>query len=497
VRIALVNPITRLSQGYHTIGRFIPQLGLQVLANRVPAGHQVDIIDEIFGPECTAQRVRKGQYDLVAVTGYTSGASRAYEIAAQARGEGIPTIMGGPHASAMPAEAAAHFDSVAVGECDEIWPGILADAAAGRLQKNYTGGMPELVNGLGAARQDLDPINGKYQVSCIQTSRGCPVGCDFCGVTKFNGPNIRRRPIDEVVAEWNQTTKPFIFMVDDNFFGVSKAQADWAKQCLRRLAQRGNKRRLWFSQTTVNMGDDAEGLDLAYKAGCRGMLVGFETFNRENLASFHKALNRNNLERYEELVNGFHRGRIAVMGCFIIGGDADDENTAAFTLQEARRLGIDITQITNLTPLPGTKLYDTWMAEGRITATNYPADWETYTFTDTVFTPAKMSARQLDQSIFEIRSLAATQPWVWPRMIRSLILNRSLTTALFVFGMNRGWKRMARKQVARDSARFGAVQKDSDRFRRLKSAFGWRLVFGYKPPQANQPAASDQSPAKP
>jgi hypothetical protein len=51
VRIALVNPVTRRTQGYHTVGSYIPQLGLQVLAELVPAEHEVDIIDEVFGPE--------------------------------------------------------------------------------------------------------------------------------------------------------------------------------------------------------------------------------------------------------------------------------------------------------------------------------------------------------------------------------------------------------------------------------------------------------------
>ncbi len=476
MRIALINPITRLNQGYHTIGTYIPQLGLQVLANLVGPEHQADIIDEIFGPECTTQRVRRGQYDLVAVTGYTSGATRAYEIAAQARSEGLPVIMGGPHASAVPDEAAEHFDSVAVGECDEIWPGILADAAAGRLQKRYRGGLPQLVNGIGTARQELDPINGKYDVSCIQTSRGCPVGCEYCGVTEFNGPVIRRRPIEEIVAEWNRTTKKFVFVVDDNFFGVGPKHAEWAKQLLARMVEKGNKRRLWFSQTTINMGDDAEGMRLAYRAGCRGMLVGFETFNRENLKDYHKGINRNNLDRYQELIGGFHRGGIALFGGFIVGADADDEFTVADTLAQATRLGIDIIQLTNLTPLPGTKMYDHMMKEGRIVATNYPSDWERYTFTDTVFTPRLMSARTLDETIYEMRYLAATRAWVWSKTLRALVLNRSLTTALFVHGMNKGWKRLAKRQVPRDAARFGAIRRDSSRWRRLVETFRrrWR-----------------------
>ena len=467
MRIALINPVARRCQGYHTIGSFMPQLGLQVLANRVPAPHTVDIIDEIFGFDCVDQNIRAGKYDLVGLTSYTSGATRAYEIADQCRAEGIPCIMGGPHASAMPAEAGRYFDSVAVGECDEIWPQIIEDTAAGKLQKVYHGQLSEMVDGIGTASQELQPINGDYTVGAIQTSRGCPVGCEYCSVTTFNGAPIRRRPIDEIVDEWNRTNKNFIFVVDDNFFGVGEKHAAWAKELLREIIKRG-KKRLWFSQTTINMGDDREGLRLARQAGCCGMLIGFETFNPQNLKDYHKGINAKNLDRYQDLINGFHSCGISVFGGFIIGADADDVKTVVETAEQASRLGVDTIQITNLTPLPGTKMYDRFLEEGRIFATNYPEDWERYTFVETVYNPKLLSARKLDEAIYELRHVAATQPWVWKRTLNTLLRTRSLTSALFIHGMNTGWKRMAKRQVVKDEERFGFKPNGNARTRRLR-----------------------------
>jgi radical SAM superfamily enzyme YgiQ (UPF0313 family) len=471
VRVALVNPISRRSEGYHTLGSLIPQLGLQVLAQLVPPGHQVELIDEVFGTAPTETLLAQGRYDLVGVTGYSSGATRAYEIAAACRRHGLPTIMGGPHASACPDEAAPHFDSVAIGECDEIWPQIVDDAAAGRLQPRYHGRLSNLDDkGLGRASQLLRPINGQYDVSAIQTSRGCPVGCEYCSVTLYNGPEIRRRRIADIVDEWNQTPKKFIFVVDDNFFGVGPKHAEWAKELLRAIIKHG-QRRLWFSQTTINMGDDPEGLRLAYKAGCRGMLVGFETFNARALKAYHKGINRNNLARYQELVNGFHRAGISVFGGFIIGADEDTPETVADTAVQAVRMGVDIIQITNLTPLPGTRMYDRFKAEGRLVAMSYPEDWERYTFTETVYRPAQMTARELDEAIFELRYAAARQSWVVKRAIRTFFRTRSLTTALFVLGMNRGWKRMAKSQVPVDAQRYGLVPQPSARMQRVLDSF--------------------------
>lgn len=475
MRIALVNPITRRSQGYHTIGTYIPQLGLQVLARLVPPEHQVDLIDEVFGTDDTFRLLQSGHYDLVGVTAYTSGATRAYEIAAFCREHGVATIMGGPHASACPDEAGQHFTSVATGECDAIWPQIVEDAATGRLQPRYTGMLSDLEStGYGRGRQNLPPLNGRYDVAAIQTSRGCPVGCEYCSVTQFNGPAIRRRPIADILDEWNALSQRFVFVVDDNFFGVGPKHAEWAKELLRALIKHG-RRRLWFSQTTINMGEDAEGLRLAYQAGCRGMLVGFESFNAEALKSYHKGINRKNLSNYPVLIRGFHRAGIAVFGGFIIGSDQDTPETVAETALQAVEIGIDIIQITNLTPLPGTRYFDRLRDAGRLLTSSYPQDWERFTFTETVYQPANMTAQQLDEAIYELRHAAATRNWVWKRAIRTLLRTHSISTALFVQGMNAGWKRMARIQAPHDAERYGFAPRPSERLQKIVQSFRMNL----------------------
>jgi len=473
MKIALVNPVARRCQGYHTTGTFMPQLGLQVLANLVSEPHQVDIIDEIFGAEQTPGLLTSGGYDLVGMTAYTSGATRAYELAGVCRANGIPCIMGGPHAWAVPDEAAEYFDSVAIGECDGIWPAIIEDAAAGELKPRYEGSLPDLSSGLGRASQGLDPINGKYDIGCIQTSRGCPIGCDFCSVTLFNGREIRRRPIDDIIEEWNSSDKPFMFVVDDNFYGVGEKHAEWAKELMRQIIKRGKKRH-WFSQTSINMGRDVEGLKLAHKAGCCAMLVGLETFNPANLKEYSKGLNTKLVEEYRQLIDGFHTAGLAMFGCFIMGADEDTEDVVADTALKGVQIGVDIMQITNLTPLPGTKLYKRWLEEGRIHATNYPQDWERYTFVETVYDPAKMTAQRLDEMIYEMRLAAANEPWVWKRTLKTLLRTRSIPTSVFVHQTNAGWKKLAKAQVPLDRERFGYDPGDSERTRKLHKAFSLR-----------------------
>ena len=113
-------------------------------------------------------------------------------------------------------------------------------------------------------------------------------------------------------------------------------------------------------------------------------------------------------------------------------------------------------------------MYQRYMGDGRIFATDYPEDWERYTFVETVYHPANMSAVQLDETIYELRHIAAKVPWVWKRSLRTLWRTRSLTSTLFVHGMNKGWKRLAKIQAPLDAQRFHLTPTESTRTTRIR-----------------------------
>src|SRR5688572_32310596 len=72
--------------------------------------------------------------DLVALTVETYTARRAYQIATAYRRRGVPVVMGGYHPTFCPEEVLRHADAVAIGDADELWPQIVADAEAGMLK---------------------------------------------------------------------------------------------------------------------------------------------------------------------------------------------------------------------------------------------------------------------------------------------------------------------------------------------------------------------------
>jgi radical SAM superfamily enzyme YgiQ (UPF0313 family) len=114
-----------------------PSLALLMLASLTPEGHQVQIQDENI-----TSLLLNDDPDLVGITVNVDTSARAYKIAAHYRERGVKVILGGIHASANPAEALRHADAVCVGEAENLWAGILADAASGHLRSIYRSSTP-------------------------------------------------------------------------------------------------------------------------------------------------------------------------------------------------------------------------------------------------------------------------------------------------------------------------------------------------------------------
>src|SRR5689334_25448588 len=90
--------------------------------------------------------------DLVAITTPTPSALHAYRLARAFRRRGIPVAIGGPHATALPQEAARHADAVVVGEAEDTWPRLLDDARRRRFAPIYTSTRRASLAGMPAPR---------------------------------------------------------------------------------------------------------------------------------------------------------------------------------------------------------------------------------------------------------------------------------------------------------------------------------------------------------
>lgn len=372
MRVLLVVP--RIHGGAFHI---CPSLGIYSLAALTPPGVEVSVVDENvdrldFEQEC----------DLVGITAMTPSVNRAYAIADRFRSRGTAVVLGGFHPSLMPDEAIGHADSVCIGEAEGIWPRMLADHAAGRLQRFYRRDTHADLAGLPFPRRDLMRRRVYRVPNTIETGRGCPFRCNFCSVTTLFGNRYRFRPVEEVVREVRTLPGRLMFIVDDNCVG----SLSHARELFAALIPCGKR---WVGQASLNLARDRKLLRLAARSGCIGLFVGFESVSEQSLKEAGKS--HNDVARYLEDVQRIRDHGIGVHGAFIFGFDSDDEGVFDQTIDFVRRSRMDSASFSTLTPFPGTPVFDRLKAEGRLLT----YDWSRYG--GAVFRPKLMSLETLNK----------------------------------------------------------------------------------------------------
>ncbi len=421
MKILLVNPSCVAESGRdlysaHLIGplsSFQPNskmtlglpLALPTLAAHTPPEHTVIIVDEEIEIIDFDQPV-----DLVGITAMTFKARRAYQIAEEFRSRGVPVVMGGIHASMCPEEAAARVDAVVIGEAEELWPQVLADTAAGRLKKRYqAANFPDLRQSL-PPRYDLVK-NRQYLFSYLQTSRGCPFDCHFCTVTQQNGRVVRKKSVDQVLAEldlalrWNskrqfrmidrasgrkRTFVGQIALIDDNF-AIDREHALGICAALRDYQDRHDLIFIWYTQVNFTVGFDQELLRALADAHCQHLFIGFESLDPGTLQQMNKSMN--NPARYGEAIRNIQSHGIRVVYSTIVGDDGTTPESAESLTGFIERSDVFHVLLNILTPYPGTALRRELEGEKRLLDENP----QLYNIRNVVFRPRRLTPRQLNE----------------------------------------------------------------------------------------------------
>ncbi|MFC1497844.1 B12-binding domain-containing radical SAM protein [Verrucomicrobiota bacterium] len=407
----------------------MPPLALGYVAALTPPSWKIKIVDEYTDKLDLNEKV-----DLVGISTYSVNANRAYELASKFRKRGVAVVLGGIHASMVPQEASEYADAIVVGEAESIWPKVISDFEKGNLQKTYHGERLSLEN-LPVPRRDL--ISDKYEMDVIQTTRGCPFGCEFCSVTAFNGAEYRMRPVDEVLDELQQIKKKLVYFIDDNFLGIGHDNGKRALDiCKGMISKRLNK--IWVTQASINIGSCNELLRYAYKSGCRAIYIGFESIIPETLQEMKKTVNlRIGIDGCKKAIRNIHAHGICVIGAFIFGNDHDDVTVFKKTLDFINETGIDVAQLGILTPFPGTKLFKKLHKENRIISNIFPDDWNKCDTDHIMFMPKNLDIIELTRGMDYLARKIFTPKTALSRAVKSFIRTKSITGAFLSYNFNK------------------------------------------------------------
>jgi radical SAM superfamily enzyme YgiQ (UPF0313 family) len=332
--------------------------------------------------------------DLAAINVESYSARRAYQIAKRYRDKGVPVVMGGFHATLMPEEAMEYADAVVVGAGEPVWPTLLEDFQKGRLKPKYTGNNGNSFPGVLPDRSIYK--DKKYtKVTLIEAGRGCPHHCEFCSICQFFNRKYFPRPIEDVVNEIKSLKAKHVFFIDDNLV----VNREHTKELLKALIP---MKLIWVGQVSLTVAKDPEILALMKESGCNGVLIGFESLNKENLLAMGKNINAV-VEDYNESLKIFRKYRFAIYATFLFGYDHDTEKS----FQESLKFSLDqnffFMAFNHVVPFPGTPLHDRLEKEGRLL---YDKWWlsDKYRFGEIAFKPKQMSPESLARCCFEYRN---------------------------------------------------------------------------------------------
>jgi len=435
-KLLLINPVSRRSGLLLSRFSTFSPLGLAYVAAATPSNWEVKIADENFGA------FEFEEADLVGITAFTSNINRAYEIAEMYRRRKIKVTIGGIHASMLPDEVLRYTDTVVVGEAESVWPKVVTDFENNHLSNIYLGSKVNLDQNKILPRRDL--LNSHYFWHSVQTSRGCPFSCYFCSVSRYLGKEFRQREINQVLGELSGIKGKYIAFVDDNLIGYSPNSRQRAANLFKGMIEQGLDQK-WWMQTSINAADDERVIALAAKAGCLFAFIGFETISKNTLKDMKKGVNiKMGVKNYKKVIDVFHKYGIAVYGAFIIGCDFESPDYYKELAEFLVHSGIDIIQLTLLTPLPGTELIEDLQKDGRIIHNNYPQDWDKYRFSYMVHRPREVQPKAIYIGNNYIKKRIYSFPAYQYRMLKSFFnLNNNtnfFATYKFNQALKKGWK---------------------------------------------------------
>ena len=341
--------------------------------------------------------------ELVGITVHLTFARRAFELAHWYRSRGSKVVLGGLHVLSCPEECAPHADALALGDGVQLWPRIVSDAEAGRLQPTYSATYENDYCDDPPPARSLVPRRSFLTTTSLIATRGCHNRCGFCYLaTDGLRMPYRMRDPRQIAAEFAADRQPYGVFIDNNL-GSNRDYLRELCHALRRLEK------IWSAAVTIDVTDDPSLIRDMSLAGCTGVFVGFESLTDENLADARKKTPK--AADYARRIRILHDNGIQVNGSFVLGFDHDRPDVFGRTAAWIEENRLECATFHILTPYPATPLFHRMEAEGRL----LHRDWSLYDTSHAVFQPRHMSPEELEAGYQWIYGRLFSHASIWRR----------------------------------------------------------------------------------
>lgn len=295
---------------------------------------------------------------------------------------GIVLVAGGNHVTAVPEEIdRTVIDYLVIGEGEyafltlvnllssgqpvEAVPGLVSKGCSEYVRSDFIDDLDKLP----FPAIDLLPLSkiwrsGRRWINMVAT-RGCVFDCNFCSIHTVMGRRIRRRGIENILAEIEHWERQYriqeIYFEDDNL----TANKRWAKELFRRIAERNFGIR-FFARNGIRADTvDKELLTLMKAAGFQDFMIAPESGSQRTLDLIIGKKMR--LEDCTRAVGLARETNLGVNLFFVIGFPQETWEDIEATINYAhslKKLGAKGVWISLASPYPGTRLFEECLEKG-------------------------------------------------------------------------------------------------------------------------------------
>lgn len=400
MRILLVRP-PRIRQAI-TLSDFMfsEPIGLEMLYGVLKEKHTVEIFDMMVDTMSLAEKMENFKPQVMGVTSLCVDVVKTLNICMEAKktDENITTVVGGTQAFLNPqaffAEHVDHVFEYAARENIETFFGSLSGNAVVPVDGVRSKALAYKSTGKNGRNEYMIPDRSsteKYRheysyfgyrpAAIAEFGTGCEKVCDFCLRWRIEG--VKERLIDvELTKKDLAVIKEKTIMFMDNDFLANEEKLKAFIEIVRELKLQKNY--IMYASVRGVIEYEKYLIELS-ELGLKALLVGYETFNDEEMVRYRKTSTMEDNRRAAGILRSL---KIDVWASFMAHPDWSKKDFKALR-SFIKSLKPQITSISPLTPFPNLPMYEYY--KERLLYSR--EDYEKWSFGQVMIRPSRLSLR--------------------------------------------------------------------------------------------------------